>query len=106
MAPAGKRSGRPPLLHEFVGGTWVHQSTGEPYNRRTHEALVRERKRVCMRRAYWERGGRQKRLDRYVRKRGPKARQSTLVELERPPACDVERAAAAVPIPCPAPPPA
>ena len=85
MAPTKQPVGRPPLLHEFVSGVWVHQSTGEPYNRRTHVALVRERKRVCMRRAYWEHGGRQKRLDRYVRKRKPKAKQLTLVELECPP---------------------
>ena len=74
MAPVG----RPLAHHKFIDGIWVHVSTGEPYDRRTHAALLKARKRDCMQRAYWECGGRQKRLDRYVRKRRPKDTQLTL----------------------------
>ena len=62
---------------------------------RTHEALLRERKRACMRCAYWGRGGRQKRLDRYVKKKPRRSRQLTL--LESVPPCELERAASPTP---------
>ena len=74
MAPVG----RPPAEHTFVYGMWVHERTGEPYNAETHGALVRDKKLACLRALYWERGGRTKRLNRYVKKRRPKAKQLTL----------------------------
>ena len=74
MAPVG----RPPAGHTFVDGIWVHERTGEPYNAQTHAALVRDKKLACLRSLYWERGGQGKRLNRYVRKRTPKAKQITL----------------------------
>ena len=74
MAPRG----RPPAEHAFVHGVWLHKTTGEPLDPEAHAERVRAKKIACMRSLYWERGGRQKRLARYVRKRKPKPAQATL----------------------------
>ena len=65
-------------------GTWINDETGQPFDPRLHAALVDSKKRACLRRLYWQRGGRQQRLGRYTRKRRSKAKQLTLVELVRP----------------------
>ena len=74
MAPPG----RPSAGHTFVEGAWVHTEMGEPLDEAAHAAWVRAKKLACMRAAYWHRGGRQKRLNRYVRKCGPNNKQLTL----------------------------
>ena len=81
MAPVG----RPPVGHKFVDGGWVHEATGAPYDAQKRAAAAHARKLACLRKLYWERGGRQKRLDRYVRKRKPKLAQLTLEHLLAPP---------------------
>ena len=76
MAPRG----RPPTDHEFdaVEGAWVHKETRRPFDAEAHAEWVRAKKVACLRELYWERGGRQKRLARYVRKRRSKHWQQTL----------------------------
>ena len=74
MAPRG----RPPAEHVFADGQWLHVETGQPFDEKTHAALKRDKKRACRQAAYWERGGRQKRLERYERKREKRAMQLTL----------------------------
>ena len=59
---------RPPLNHTFVDDTWVH-ITGGKYDVNAHANFMRERKRNCTKRWYWERGGRDQRLRQYVHKR-------------------------------------
>ena len=82
MAPRG----RPPAGHTFNAekDVWINDETGQQFDPRLHAALVDSKKRACQRRLYWERGGRQQRLDRYTRKRKPKAKQLILVEFARP----------------------
>ena len=101
MAPRG----RPPTGHTFDAemGAWMNDETGQPLDPRLHAALVECKKRACQRRLYWERGGRQRRLSRYVRKR-PKAKQLTLVEMAR--ASLEAQTSAGSTITCPSPPPA
>ena len=75
MAPRG----RPPANHEFDASEgWVHKETRARLDAEAHAALVLAKKSACLRAYYWERGGRQKRLARYVRKRKPKPVQLTL----------------------------
>ncbi len=102
MAPRG----RPPAGYTFSveSGMWINDATGQPFDPRLHAALVDSKKRACQRRLYWDRGGRQQRLDRYVRKRKPKAKQSTLVELACP-SLEAQTSAGST-ISCPPPPPA
>ena len=83
---------------------WINDETGKPLDPRLHAALVECKKRDCQRRLYWERGGRDQRLARYVRKRKPKAQQLTLMELAR--ASLEAQASAESTIPCPPHPPA
>ena len=80
MAEAMAPRGRPPTDHEFdaVKGGWVHKETRRPFDAEAHAALVHAKKLACLRELYWERGGRQKRLARYVRKRTSKHSQQTL----------------------------
>ena len=80
MAEAMAPRGRPPTDHEFdaVEGGWVHKETRRPFDAEAHAARVRAKKVACLRELYWERGGRQKRLARYVRKRKSKHSQQTL----------------------------
>lgn len=80
MAPRG----RPPAGHTFNAekGVWINDETDQPLDPRLHAALIKSKRRDSQRQIYWERGGRQQRLDRYVRKR-PKAQQLTLDELAR-----------------------
>jgi len=47
----------------------VHTITGQPLDPSTHAYETQVKKRTCMRKGYWERGGRERRLTRYVRKR-------------------------------------
>ena len=74
MAPPG----RPPVNHTFVDGAWVHIAGGR-YDANAHANFLRERKRNCTKRWYWERGGRDQRLRKYVRKRH-KVKQMTLFD--------------------------
>ena len=76
MAPRG----RPPAEHVFdaESGGWIHKQTRRPFDAEAHAARVHAKKVACLRDIYWERGGRQKRLARYVRKRAPKHSQQTL----------------------------
>ena len=76
MAPCG----RPPAEHVFdaESGGWVHKQTRRPFDAEAHAARVHAKKVACLRDIYWERGGRQKRLARYVRKRASKHSQQTL----------------------------
>ena len=76
MAPRG----RPPADHVFdaIEGVWVHNETRRPLDPKAHAVRVRAKKIACLRALYWERGGRQKRLLRYVRKRTSKPSQLTL----------------------------
>ncbi len=76
MAPRG----RPPAEHAFVHGVWLHKKTGEPSDPVAHAERVRAKKIACMRALYWRKGGRARRLQRYVRKRPPKPKQLTLFE--------------------------
>ena len=76
MAPRG----RPPADHVFdaIERAWVHNETRRPLDPKAHAVRVRAKKIACLRALYWERGGRQKRLLRYVRKRTSKPSQLTL----------------------------
>ena len=74
MAPPG----RPLVNHTFVDGAWVHIAGGR-YDANAHANFLRERKRNCTKRWYWERGGRDQRLRKYVRKRH-KVKQMTLFD--------------------------
>ena len=76
MAPRG----RPPAEHVFDAdeGGWVHKDTRHPFDAEEHAARVHAKKVACLRAIYWERGGRQKRLARYVRKRASKPSQQKL----------------------------
>ena len=76
MAPRG----RPPADHVFdaIERAWVHNETRRALDPKAHAVRVRAKKIACLRALYWERGGRQKRLLRYVRKRMSKPSQLTL----------------------------
>ena len=76
MAPRG----RPPAEHVFDAdeGGWVHRETRGLFDAEAHAERVRAKKVSSLRALYWERGGRQKRLARYVRKRKSKHSQQTL----------------------------
>lgn len=76
MAPRG----RPPAEHVFDAGKggWVHKETRRPLDGEAHAERMRAKKVACLRALYWERGGRQKRMARYVRKRASKPPQQTL----------------------------
>ncbi len=59
----------------------MHKVTGKAYDRKAHATVVRDKKLALMRRAYWERGGRQTWLARYMKNRqAPKLKQLTLGE--------------------------
>ncbi|MBP61110.1 MAG: hypothetical protein CMJ62_06240 [Planctomycetaceae bacterium] len=60
--------GRPPCDHKYKDGAWVHIVTGQPFDPIAHAHAGRMKKRTCMRKHYWDRGGRERRLTRYVRK--------------------------------------
>ena len=81
MAPRG----RPPAGHTFNAekGKWINDETDQPLDPRLHAALIKSKRRDSQRQIYWERGGRQRRLDRYVRKLKPNAQQMTFVEMAR-----------------------
>ena len=107
MAPRG----RPPAEHVFDAGEggWVHKETRRPLDGEAHAERMRAKKVACLRALYWERGGRQKRMARYVRKRASKPPQQTLdFALARaapppspPPAGGSEASASAEPAPPP-----
>ena len=80
VAEAMVPRGRPPAEHVFDAdeGGWVHRETRRLFNADAHAEQVRAKKVACLRELYWERGGRQKRLARYVRKRTSKHSQQTL----------------------------
>ena len=80
MAEAMAPRGRPPAEHVFDAdeGGWVHRETRRLFDAEAHAERVRAKKVACLRKLYWERGGRQKRLARYVRKRTSKHSQQTL----------------------------
>ena len=80
MAEAMAPRGRPPAEHVFDAdeGGWVHRETRRLFDAEAHAERVRAKKVACLRELYWERGGRQKRLARYVRKRTTKHSQQTL----------------------------
>ena len=73
--------GRPPLAYHIVCGEWRHLETGEPFDAHLHAAGVHARKQACMHWTYWARGGRERRLARYEKKRKSATRQITLPEL-------------------------
>ena len=58
--------------------------TGDPSDSQLHVAGVRARKQACVNLSYWAKGGRDRRLARYIKKRKPVARQITLPELGEP----------------------
>ena len=68
---ASAQRGRPPRGYHRAGGALLHKSTGRPFDPAAHAEFMRAKKRVRMQQKYWERGGREKRLSRYKRKRPP-----------------------------------
>lgn len=78
MAPVG----RPPADHVCGSEGWIHRITGIPFDARAHAKLVRAKKLACLRAHYWHRGGRDKRLRRYTRKRPPKTTQLKLLDMQ------------------------
>ena len=68
---ASATRGRPPRGYHRVGGELVHKSTGQLFDPDAHAEFLRAMKRIRMKKKYWERGGREKRLSRYTRKRPP-----------------------------------
>ena len=76
MAPRG----RPPAGYQYVAGMYVDLGTGDPFDRERHAVLVHAKKLACLKAHYWQRGGRSKRLQKYVRKCGWKQKQLTLAE--------------------------
>ena len=76
MAPRG----RPPAGYQYVAGMYVDLETGAPFDRGRHAVWVHARKLACLKAHYWQRGGRPKRLQRYVKKRGGMQKQLTLRE--------------------------
>ena len=76
--------GRPPFGYRYVLGEWRHMETGDPFDSQLHVAGVRARKQACVNLSYWAKGGRDRRLARYIKKRKPVARQITLPELGEP----------------------
>ena len=72
--------GRPPAGYQYVAGMYVHLETGNPFDPGRHEVLVHAKKLACLKAHYWQRGGRSKRLQRYVKKRGWRQKQLTLAE--------------------------
>ena len=81
MAPP---PGRPPASHVWDEGQngWAHAVTGRRFDAAAHAQQVRAKKRECLRKHYWERGGRERRLAKYTKKRKPKA---TQLKLASPP---------------------
>ena len=81
MAPP---PGRPPASHVWDEGQndWAHAVTGRRFDAAAHAQQVRAKKRECLRKHYWERGGRERRLARYTKNRKPKA---TQLKLASPP---------------------
>jgi len=79
MEPARRAPrGRPPCDHKYEAGAWVHIVTRQPFDPIAHAHATRMKKRTCMRKNYWERGGRERRLTRYVRKSQPNQPQLTI----------------------------
>jgi len=72
--------GRPPAGYQYVAGMYVHLETGNPFDIGRHAVLVHAKKLACLKAHYWQRGGRSKRLQRYVEKRGWRQKQLTLAE--------------------------
>ena len=71
--------GPPPAGYEYSSGTWVHVYSGQRYDAVQHAQHVRLKKLQCMRLHYWERGGRERRLARYMKRRRLKPKHLTLL---------------------------
>ena len=59
----------------------MHSESGAPFDPDLHATLVHAKKLACLKTHYWERGGRAKRLRKYVKKRVRRHKQLTLVEV-------------------------
>ena len=69
--------GRPPAGYKYEDGIFKNAG-GEAFGAGAHAILVNEKKKLRNRLYYWERGGREQRLMRYVKRKKPKARQLKL----------------------------
>ena len=71
--------GRPPFDHKWDPNLcrFTHVASGAPLDPIEHAIEAKQKKHLCMKRHYYEKGGREKRLAKY-KKRRKRARQTTL----------------------------